>query len=149
MFKEKSYTDTADIWSAGIIMYEMIYGRNPLSGVKDYNELEAFMINTVAIDIPPKNDITEECLNLLKRLLTKDSDHRITLKELYTHKWLNQSHKELPIVDELENKSALQEINKEESANERKNDSSKDSFSKSSGTGSSGESNVFVFNLEQ
>ena len=149
MFKEKSYTDTADIWSVGIIMYEMIYGRNPLSGVKDYNELEAFMINTVAIDIPPKNDITEECLNLLKRLLTKDSDDRITLKELYTHKWLNESHKELSLVDELENKSALLEINKE-SANERKNDSSKDSFSKSSGTGSSGESsNIFLFNLEQ
>lgn len=89
MFKNKGYDDSIDIWSIGIIMYEMIYGNNPLSKIKDYQELEYFMTNNSKfIDIPPNKHMSNECIDLLKTLLVKDSCKRITLKELYTHKWL-------------------------------------------------------------
>lgn len=99
MFKDKSYDDTIDIWSIGIVMYEMLYGSNPLSKIKDYHELESFMMNSSEnIVIPPKNikninnNISDECMNLLRTLLIKESCNRITLGELYVHKWLYENN---------------------------------------------------------
>lgn len=88
MFKDKSYNDNADLWSIGIILYEMLYGKNPLSQVRDYHELELFMNDNEDINILPNEDTSEECFDLLRMLLTKDNEKRITLNELYVHKWL-------------------------------------------------------------
>lgn len=120
IFKDKSYNDTIDIWSIGIIMYEMLYGTNPLSKIKDYNELESFMMNsTENIVIPPKKikngiknrnkNVTKECINLLKTLLAKESENRITLKELYSHRWLLNS--EIEEIEEIEQIEEIETIN--------------------------------------
>lgn len=94
MFGERSYNDTVDVWSVGIIMYEMLYGANPLSRMKDYSELESFMVNEEDIAVPPRNGknknrrISTKCLDLLRMLLRKESDDRLTLRGLYDHPWL-------------------------------------------------------------
>ncbi|AYV84610.1 MAG: serine/threonine protein kinase [Hyperionvirus sp.] len=93
MFGEKSYNDTVDVWSIGIILYEMLYGINPFGKMKDYNELELFMLDgDDEIVIPPKNKnifVSDSCLDLLRSLLTKNNETRITLAEVYNHKWLS------------------------------------------------------------
>jgi len=96
MFTDKSYGDTVDIWSIGIIMYEMLYGINPLYKMKDYSELESFMVNdNEGISIPPQNNnnknVSKQCIDLLKQLLDKKGTNRITLKELYTCQWINNN----------------------------------------------------------
>lgn len=98
IFKNKSYDDTVDYWSIGIILYEMIYGINPLNHIKDFHELENFMIDdSKFINIPTKKSknkkISNECLELLKSLLTKNSEERIKFNELYTNKWLFDNEK--------------------------------------------------------
>ena len=98
MFGEKSYNDTVDIWSIGILLYEMIYGINPFYKVKDRIELERFMISeNDDIIIPPKysrnDDVSDECINLMKLLLQKDAGERITFEDLYVHEWVNKNNK--------------------------------------------------------
>lgn len=114
MFYDKSYDETVDIWSVGIILYEMLYGINPFHKIKDKHELEQFMINnTDGIKIPPKQtknrDVSELCLSLLRDLLQKTSSTRITFNKLYVHEWINESHElefkknEISITDDSEN----------------------------------------------
>lgn len=93
IFKDKSYDENVDIWSVGIIMYEMIYGNNPLSRIKDYIELEAFMKNPNEIIIPKDENVSTVCLNLLKVLLVKDNNKRISLKDLLICNWLTNDNK--------------------------------------------------------
>ena len=93
IFKDKSYDENVDIWSVGIIMYEMIYGNNPLSRIKDYIELEAFMKNPNEIIIPKDENVSTVCLNLLKVLLVKDNNKRISLKDLLIYNWLTNDNK--------------------------------------------------------
>lgn len=92
MFRNEIYDETIDIWSIGIILYELLFCYNPFHKVKDKHELEELMLDNNEILIPIKQrtkDISNECIFLLKRLLQKESHNRITFKELFSNSWLN------------------------------------------------------------
>ena len=85
-----SYDYKIDIWSMGIVLYEMLFGINPLSKIKikKYYELETFMKNTEHINIPDTT-ISSCAVDLLTQLLDKDVTKRIDLDDIYMHKWLD------------------------------------------------------------
>jgi serine/threonine protein kinase len=81
------YDDTVDIWSLGIILYQLIYGKNPynieVGEIGDiYSKLKGSGINFPAIDITP------DCLNLLKSMLQVDPSRRISWDNLFFHPWI-------------------------------------------------------------
>ncbi|CAF3978372.1 unnamed protein product [Rotaria magnacalcarata] len=64
----------SDVWSAGIILYEMTYGRPPFYGIFDQNEKAAAIASRTPIRFPPERnrylvDCMRRCLqpNLYKR----------------------------------------------------------------------------------
>jgi serine/threonine protein kinase len=91
LFGNSNYNDSIDIWSIGMILYEMLFGYHPFYKCKGIDELKEFVLNTT-IDIPPKyksdNPISEECIILLKSLLERKESERISLKNLFNYKWL-------------------------------------------------------------
>lgn len=86
------YNSQSDLWSVGMILFEMLYGYHPYNHCRSTSDL----YNTVKKDyikIPPDNintDVSKECLSLLKMLLQKNVDKRITWNDFLSHKWINR-----------------------------------------------------------
>ena len=82
------YTDRADLWSVGIILFEMFFARYPFHGMKNQYELMKLMKTDIKIDIPTKPVISNEAKNLIKNLLLKDSQKRLKWNDFFAHPWL-------------------------------------------------------------
>ncbi len=89
----KSYNNQTDLWSIGMILYEMLFGYHPYHDCKKYNELRD-KINDDEMEIPPKNntnkETSKECLDLLESLLQKDVTKRISWDEFFNNPWINK-----------------------------------------------------------
>lgn len=83
---EKSYSHTADIWSLGLILYELIYGYNPYKKCNDMDELKDEMLKKEITY--PKIKMSNECEDILKKLLDKNESTRIKLHEINNHPWM-------------------------------------------------------------
>ncbi|OHT17238.1 CAMK family protein kinase [Tritrichomonas foetus] len=81
------YTKAADMWSAGILLYAMVVGRLPY----DDKNITVILQKIVNEEVKYPSFLSLSLIDLLKRLLTKNPDHRITLTRLKEHVWFSQS----------------------------------------------------------
>ena len=84
-------TKAIDVWALGITLHCLLFGRTPFP--EEGNEFQLFnMICYDPIEIPPPEfeeaDVDEEVRDLLKRLLIKDPDARITLEVVKHHPFI-------------------------------------------------------------
>ena len=84
------YTNKIDIWSIGVLLYEMISGEVPYNGrwIKDIkNKIESK-------DLPFYNKVwtktSPEWIDLVKSMLIVDPSKRITAKKALKHKWFKK-----------------------------------------------------------
>lgn len=77
----------ADIWSCGIILYAILFGRYPF----DAREPRfARKIVTANYTVPSNPQVSPECLDMLKRVLIAEPAQRISMTEIKTHKWFTK-----------------------------------------------------------
>ena len=74
-----------DIWSSGIALYIMLSGNVPFNRGK-LHDLQYSILNT---PLNPIKDISNEANDLLKGLLNKDPNKRLSPEEILNHPWLN------------------------------------------------------------
>jgi serine/threonine-protein kinase ULK/ATG1 len=102
------YNNQSDLWSVGLILYEMLYGTHPYESCKTLNDLKT-VVNTTSIKIPPNKsniNISNECIDLLQKLLQKNVYSRITWEEFFSNSWTYNCNSDIPTniyYDELEN----------------------------------------------
>lgn len=85
------YNNQTDLWSIGMILYEMLYGEHPFEKCKSVPELKDQLQKT-QIPIPPSDtlnkDVSNNCISLLKSLLQKKVSNRIIWDDFFKHPWL-------------------------------------------------------------
>jgi serine/threonine protein kinase len=84
ILKDKGYTFSVDIWSAGVVLFAMLYGTVPFKA----NNMEELHKLIVKGKYALKDDISIEARNLLRGLLEVNPEKRLTIKQIYRHKWL-------------------------------------------------------------
>lgn len=89
IMKYKRYSIKVDLWSIGIILFEMLYGRTPYRAKTHYQLLQ--MIDTKPIIIPKFIKISDVCRDLIHRLLQKDPAKRMSWDEFFNHPWIRDT----------------------------------------------------------
>ena len=86
IINKQDYDIKSDLWSVGIILYEMTYGHVPFN-VGTFIELIKKM-NSNEINFTNKTiKLSDDCLDLLRSLLTKNPKKRIEWDQFFYHKW--------------------------------------------------------------
>jgi calcium/calmodulin-dependent protein kinase I len=87
MLRNSSYDDRVDVFSVGLIMYELFAG-SQLFDRTNVNQKTLLKMNAQCLFTLEHLDIEPECMNLLSRLLERDPNDRISLDEALSHPWL-------------------------------------------------------------
>lgn len=82
----KPYNDSADLWSAGVVLFAMVIGRLPF---QDSN-IQRLAQKIVYSQPQFSPNASPEVQDLLSRLLEKDPAKRITIPEIYEHPWFKK-----------------------------------------------------------
>ncbi len=80
------YNSSCDVWSAGIIFYEMLHGKTPWKGNSNSDLLRKIKSEKLSI----RAELDDDIANLLKRMLQLNGDDRISWNEIYEHKALKR-----------------------------------------------------------
>jgi len=95
ILKGEEYDHSVDIWSLGIVAYEMLTGKVPFYGADD-KQLEQ---NILTKDIKYPGFLSESCINFLKGILEREPAKRITLDEILKHPWIIEMHSPKKLKD--------------------------------------------------
>ena len=94
MVKRIGHDASVDIWSLGVLLFELLAGYAPFSGA---NQDELFAnIRKVKINWP--SDFPPLAKNLITRILKLNSKDRMSLEEILMHTWFEKNPISLPIL---------------------------------------------------
>jgi len=74
------YNEKSDLWSVGVMMYQLYFKEVPYEG-----NTEAEILSKIKLNIPLKQPEDMNFRDLLNRLLTVDSDKRLSWEEYFDH----------------------------------------------------------------
>eukprot|EP00096_Caligus_rogercresseyi_P008932 TRINITY_DN2929_c0_g1_i1.p2 TRINITY_DN2929_c0_g1~~TRINITY_DN2929_c0_g1_i1.p2 ORF type:complete len:629 (-),score=156.70 TRINITY_DN2929_c0_g1_i1:1778-3664(-) len=92
----------ADIWSMGVTLYSIVYGKVPFHDENILALYNKIRTQPLVFEENPDLAISEELKDIIKQMLIKDPNERITLQEMKQHDWVT-GYGIYPLLSEEEN----------------------------------------------
>lgn len=91
MLNGGSYSEKVDMWSLGLVLYEMLYGTHPFRGLKNESEIISALKNDNLFDFDANTTVSVLAKNLLRTLLEIDPKKRLSAEEALHHPWVTST----------------------------------------------------------
>ena len=82
IFNCQGYTESVDIWSAGVLLYGMLSGRFPFVGVNFFEFKRRVLKGDVDLRSGAWEKISEVAKNLILRMLIKNPEFRLNATQV-------------------------------------------------------------------
>ncbi|KAJ4790029.1 Serine/threonine-protein kinase ATG1 [Rhynchospora pubera] len=81
------YDAKADLWSLGVILYQLVTGRTPYNGANQIQLLQN-ILKSNELTFPPDVTLSPHCIDLCTKLLRRNPVERLTVEEFLNHPFL-------------------------------------------------------------
>ncbi|VFQ89370.1 unnamed protein product [Cuscuta campestris] len=84
----QKYDAKADLWSVGAILFQLVTGRTPFVGNNQIQLLQN-IVKSSELQFPSNaKNLSDECIDLCKKLLRRNPVERLTFEEFFNHQFL-------------------------------------------------------------
>ena len=110
IMKGSEYNAKADLWSIGVIMFQLFFDQLPFPA-RTVRELKEAIFNARGVRLPigKEDSMTQICFDLINSLLQKDPKKRIDFKEYFNHEFFSEKHKKY-LIEKLKSKEKNEKI---------------------------------------
>mmetsp|Transcript_46140 Transcript_46140/g.136350 ORF Transcript_46140/g.136350 Transcript_46140/m.136350 type:complete len:708 (-) Transcript_46140:14-2137(-) len=84
MIQGKGHNHTLDIWSCGVLLYEMVVGRPPFQSTNHVTLISRIL----SLEMRVPAFVNPDIVDLVRRLLQKEPHERMPLEEVLRHRWV-------------------------------------------------------------
>ena len=92
MGRNVKINNKVDIWSLGIICYEMVYGKKPFGQGCSQDKMFDIMSDYKKINFPSQPEVSQECKDFMMKCLEWKSDKRFDVEEALSSKFISSMY---------------------------------------------------------
>lgn len=101
LFTGEKYNAKADMWSLGVVAFEMLSGHKPFESTSEKSLLQAILDGKWGFDAQEWQTISDEAKDFISQLICIDVDLRLSAADALKHPWITRGGRPAPIPNRM------------------------------------------------